>query len=238
MVAHASQRSTLRTSLARAMVALAALAMGAGAVAAEPSTPVIERFYATPNPVVRGESVQVAWKVTGAVRVQDGGRDGRREALDQEVPNLGIKEVLAAPRKETVAQLAGFENVFDATVVALHEREGTMTCRLAIPTHEDALAPELEVPLGRIESGKSVRIGDRAGDILLATARPEGLSARNLLPGVITCLEQRDVTVVANVDCGVRMEVHVTPGAREALQLAVNIPVWLVLKTYSCHLLR
>ena len=70
MVAHASQRSTLRTSLARAMVALAALAMGAGAVAAEPSTPVIERFYATPNPVVRGEVVDVAWKVTGAVRVQ------------------------------------------------------------------------------------------------------------------------------------------------------------------------
>ncbi len=30
-------------------------------------------------------------------------------------------EVMTAPRQETVAQLAGFENIFDATVVAAHE---------------------------------------------------------------------------------------------------------------------
>jgi len=29
-----------------------------------------------------------------------------------------------------VAQLAGFENIFDATVIATHEDRGTMTCRL------------------------------------------------------------------------------------------------------------
>src|SRR6202795_2186246 len=39
-------------------------------------------------------------------------------------------EVMRAPRLETVAHLSGFENVFDATVVALHEDRGTMTCRL------------------------------------------------------------------------------------------------------------
>src|SRR5439155_7289822 len=30
-------------------------------------------------------------------------------------------EVLSAPRSETVAQLAGFENIFDATVSSIHE---------------------------------------------------------------------------------------------------------------------
>ena len=39
-------------------------------------------------------------------------------------------EVMRAPRLETVAHLSGFENIFDATVVALHEDRGTMTCRL------------------------------------------------------------------------------------------------------------
>ena len=40
-------------------------------------------------------------------------------------------EVMSAPQQETVAQLAGFENIFDATVVALQENRGTMACRLA-----------------------------------------------------------------------------------------------------------
>jgi len=38
-------------------------------------------------------------------------------------------EVMSAPRLETVAQLLGFENIFDATVTSLHEERGTMTCR-------------------------------------------------------------------------------------------------------------
>ena len=40
-------------------------------------------------------------------------------------------EVLSGPQHETVAQLAGFENIFDASVEALHAERGTMTCWLA-----------------------------------------------------------------------------------------------------------
>ena len=40
-------------------------------------------------------------------------------------------EVMTAPRQETVAQLAGFENIFSATVVATHPDRGTMTCAAA-----------------------------------------------------------------------------------------------------------
>src|SRR5436305_10926859 len=39
-------------------------------------------------------------------------------------------EVMRAPVQETVAQLAGFENIFDATVYLVHEDRGTLTCRL------------------------------------------------------------------------------------------------------------
>ncbi|MFY9676837.1 MAG: ABC transporter ATP-binding protein, partial [Terriglobales bacterium] len=42
------------------------------------------------------------------------------------------KDVLHAPQLETVAQLAGFENVFDATVTASHPDRGTMTCRIGV----------------------------------------------------------------------------------------------------------
>ena len=140
-------------------------------------------------------------------------------------------DVLSAPQQETVAQLAGFENVFDATVVAVHQDRGTMTCEL-IPNNV-----LLETPLVRAETGAPLRVGIRAGDILLATSRPEGLSARNLLAGRVVSLARRDVIVVAGVDVGVEMEVHLTLAARDALELAPGREVWMVVKTHSCHLM-
>src|SRR5205814_9109071 len=123
-------------------------------------------------------------------------------------------DVLNAPRREAVAQLAGFENIFDASVIATHEAQGTMTCRLA------RSAATLEAPLARLQPGARLRLAVRAGDILLATARPQAISARNIISGVVLSLEQRDFMVVAQVDCGARFEVHLTPGARDSLQLA------------------
>src|SRR5882672_2593593 len=40
-------------------------------------------------------------------------------------------QVMTAPRQETVAQLAGFENIFDARVMAVHEDRGTMVCQVS-----------------------------------------------------------------------------------------------------------
>jgi molybdate transport system ATP-binding protein len=151
----------------------------------------------------------------------------RGRVLAQGTPH----EVMGAPRQETVAQLAGFENILDAIVVAAHEDRGTMTCRLA------GSEVELETPLVHAEQASQLRIGIRAGDILLATQHPEGLSARNLLPGRVTSVTRRDVIIAARVDIGVELEVHLTLAARDALQLAPGREVWLVVKTHSCHLM-
>jgi molybdate transport system ATP-binding protein len=144
-------------------------------------------------------------------------------------------EVLDAPRQESIAHLAGFENVFDAKVRSLHEDRGTMMCVLAGTTGSAVL---LETPLIRAEVGGALRVGIRAGDILLANAAPVGLSARNIIPGHITLLERRDVMISARVDCGVEMEVHLTLAARDSLDLIPGRAVWLVIKTHSCHLMQ
>jgi molybdate transport system ATP-binding protein len=176
-------------------------------------------------------------------------------------------QVMSAPRSETVAQLAGFENVFAAEVTSIHEERGTMTCKVTasglgrarlpavpanpnegngttevVPSRDDEpvghLAQiELETPLVRAEVGSKLRVGISAGDVLLATAAPVGLSARNILPGKLLSLWQRDMIVVARVDCGVEMSVHLTLAARDSLQLTPGRQVWLIVKTHSCHLL-
>ena len=161
-------------------------------------------------------------------------------------------QVMSAPRSETVAQLAGFENVFDALVTSIHEERGTMICEIRTrrgtteampfqnigrPGSSERQVIELETPLVRADIGMKLRVGVSAGDILLATSAPVGLSARNILTGRLLSLSQRDMIVVARVDCGVEMSVHLTLAARDSLELRPGRQVWLIVKTHSCHLL-
>ncbi len=145
-------------------------------------------------------------------------------------------EVMSAPQSETVAQLAGFENLFDVQVTSIHENRGTMSCTIMSCRIGEAQL-EIETPLVRAELGTKLRLGISAGDILLATSAPVGLSARNVLPGNLLSLSQRDAIIVARVDCGVELSVHLTLGARDSLELAPGRQVWVIVKTHSCHLL-
>jgi molybdate transport system ATP-binding protein len=150
-------------------------------------------------------------------------------------------EVLRAPLQESVAQLAGFENIFDATVESIHEDRGTMLCRITrcrLLGREAEACLVLETPLIRAQAGSRLRVGIRAGDILLAIAKPVGLSARNVIAGRLISLERHDMIVSARVDCGVEMDIHLTLAARDALDLTEGREVWVVIKTYSCHLMK
>jgi molybdate transport system ATP-binding protein len=139
-------------------------------------------------------------------------------------------EVIDLPAHETIAQLAGFENLFSATVVGRRPEGGVMQCRLG------STDVDLEVPLGLAELGASLRIAIRAGDILLATGEPRGLSARNVLPGTLIELAHEGATIVATVEAGERFVVHLTPGAMDSLALGCGMRVWLVVKTHSCRI--
>jgi len=163
---------------------------------------------------------------------------GRIVVLDQgKIISTGTPhEVLDAPRRSSLAQASGFENLFSAVVTDHREADGVMRVRLVKG------ACEIETPLGHAAVGIAVRLAIRAGDILLATERPYGLSARNVIVGKIISLEQRGTMFVALVatdaDHAAVFTVHLTLGAKRALELDVNQPVWLVIKTHSCHVLE
>jgi molybdate transport system ATP-binding protein len=141
-------------------------------------------------------------------------------------------EIIRAPRRETIAQIVGFENVFDAVVLSHDERQGTTLCRLG----NDGRA--LEVPLARIAVGAPLRIALRAGDIIMSAERPHGLSARNSFAGRVVDIRREGVRVIVIVESGVRFEIHITPAAYEELALTIDKQVWLVIKTYSCNLVE
>jgi molybdate transport system ATP-binding protein len=146
------------------------------------------------------------------------------------------QEVLEMPRRSVMAQAAGFENLLNGRVTELREADGVMRVRL------EQSECEIETPLGYSAWGDQVRVAIRAGDILLATEHPHALSARNVLAGKIVALQQRGTMFVAQVQVGegpgVTFTVHLTLGAKRELNLERDRPVWLVLKTHSCHFLE
>jgi molybdate transport system ATP-binding protein len=153
-------------------------------------------------------------------------------ALDRgRVVSEGIPfAVLDAPRTRRLAHAAGFDNYLTAAVQELREADGVMRARLT------GSGAELELPLGYAAVGDHVHVAIRAGDILLATQPPTGLSARNILQGTIDSVEVRGATVVCRVNAGAMFLVHVTPGALRALEITAGKRVWLVIKTHSCQL--
>src|SRR3984957_2398022 len=99
-------------------------------------------------------SPEEAFALGERVVVLEGGR-----ILAQGMPHY----VLTTPRHETIAQVVGFENVFDATVKSIAETQGTMLCQL------EGSSTRLEVPLGHPVVGARVRIAIYAGDITIAS---------------------------------------------------------------------
>ena len=142
---------------------------------------------------------------------------------------------LLNPRTLQIARSAVFENIFRARVVSQDEPSGTMSC--------DIGGAVIDCPLPQPAPGPEVNIAVRAGDILLAIEEPRGISARNILHGTIARLSRREHVVAVDVRLGsegrsVILTSHVTPQAVASLSLAEGKPVWAILKTHSCHVLR
>jgi molybdate transport system ATP-binding protein len=140
-------------------------------------------------------------------------------------------EVLDHPADRLLASLAGFENVFAARVTERQDRAGIMKCELA------GRSVELEVPLTHHQRGDAVSVAIRAGDIMVATETPHGISARNVLRGVVAGTTRHGPTIVAEIEAGAPFVVHLTPGGSNALGLAQGRDVWVIIKTYSCRVL-
>ena len=148
------------------------------------------------------------------------------------------RQVFDAPITRDQAALSGYENLFDAVVQEVHPALGTMTCRIA------GTALLLESPLANRVAGETAALAVRAGDILVATCLPTGISARNILHGQIRVIEDRagmaELRVVCAAGEGPDTEfcVHITRGALHNLALEPGKTVWLILKTHSIQFLR
>jgi molybdate transport system ATP-binding protein len=151
-------------------------------------------------------------------------RDGR--LITQGVPREALRSsqaMLAIPEEH-------FENVFTVTFVASEPEAGRSKVRLQ--SDQELFIPHLaQAPNQRLQ----IRIG--ADDIIVATQKPEGISAGNVVPGTIRSIEFLDGQAMLTVFAGEEFYVRLTAAGVDRLGLKEGDPVFLIMKTRSFRLL-
>jgi molybdate transport system ATP-binding protein len=142
-------------------------------------------------------------------------------------------EVLTDSAVYSMAEQGGFENVLPGML--LETNRGTSQLRLL---NTD---PAIELTVGSYSGPPMQRLylGLPARDIMLSNSRPEGLSARNILPGKILALRDLGCAELVTVSLGPnapQLTVEVTLATVEQLGLEVDRQVFLVFKATSCRL--
>jgi len=140
------------------------------------------------------------------------------------------RDVLTSRRVFHDLEEESVENVFAVRV--LESDPVTGRSRTLLDSGE-----ELVIPYVANTMGKPVQIRVRGDDILLATKRPEGISAGNVLSGVVNEIETLDGQSILKVNAGAIFSVRLTAGAVANLTLAKGRKVFLIFKVRSCRVL-
>jgi molybdate transport system ATP-binding protein len=142
-------------------------------------------------------------------------------------------DVLLEPAVFPIANARGFENMLPCAVDKSDERSTRV--RLGSPATDVCL--DVIAPAQPRTSNCLVSIPARA--VLIAVERPEGLSARNILPAVI-----EEIHSIGNIEV-VRARLHpdlptiaveVGRAAIDQLGLAAGVRVFVIIKAMSCSL--
>jgi molybdenum ABC transporter ATP-binding protein len=140
-------------------------------------------------------------------------------------------EVVATPRRHSIAQIAGFENLFDATVTEVRESQDIMVCRLA------GSAIDIQMPLTRLTRSTPYHVGIRADEILLATHLPNILNRFNLVHGEVKQISYSGRRAELLIDAGLEFRVNLNEGLPQPT-LGKGASVWMIIRPQVCHLIR
>jgi molybdate transport system ATP-binding protein len=134
-------------------------------------------------------------------------------------------EVLSDPLASFDRREAGV--LLEGRVESIDERHRIATVALK--------SARLYVPEANLLPGKPVRVRIPARDVMLATERPEGLSALNILDGTVRELKPAgEATVDVVADCaGDLIMSRITGLSAERLKLREGIPVFVIVKTVA-----
>lgn len=148
-------------------------------------------------------------------------KDGHVVGVGAPTEVLGLRDLRAADPTADIGAL------IEATISGHDEAFGLTTIRCKAGT---LYAPQLSLPVG-----VPIRLRIRARDVMIATSRPDTLSALNVLPGRVTGVERiGDGLAEIALDCsGIRLIARLTQKSTDSLSLAPERDLYAVIKAVS-----
>jgi len=119
-----------------------------------------------------------------------------------------------------------FENVFNVTLVESDPESGQTKVRME--SGQELFIPYIQKPASRF-----IQIRISADDILVATQRPEQISAGNVVPGIVRAIDWLHGQAILTVSAGGEFYVRLTAAAVKRLGLVEETAVFLIMKTRS-----
>ena len=154
-------------------------------------------------------------------------RDGCVEAEGRPLDLLSTPAFMRAAEE-------GIENLFAGRIES-HD-EGAGVTRVAV---RGGLSIAIPLVLAR-PAGSAVTLAIRAEDVLVATALPSGLSARNVYAAQVIAAERvgADFTLrLETTEPATSWLARLTPGAVAALGLTPGVRAWIAVKSHSVRLI-
>ncbi len=138
-----------------------------------------------------------------------------------------VEEVMA--RADLAAATGGEDaGAVLAAVIARHDEDYKLT-------YIEIAGQEVMVPRVAAPPGHAMRLLIRAGDVVLAARRPEGLSTRNILSGHIEAIavgEGAYADIAVDIG-GARLRARITRQAMDELGFKIGAPVFALIKSVA-----
>ena len=148
---------------------------------------------------------------------------GRQIAFDDPRSLLGRSDAAKLISQDSV------ENIFDVSVVEHLPESGITLAALG----ETTLAlPQIDVPVGQ-----PVSISVRASDVILASEKPNSISARNILEARVERVDTAGRSILVHAHLEQSWISEITPDALTTLDLQEGKSVYLIIKSSSISLL-
>jgi len=134
-----------------------------------------------------------------------------------------VEEVVSRPDNREILGLSGRVSVLRASAVS--EKE---------PSNIQFEDGRLRIPTSKYATGTELRVAVHSDDVTLALSKPVGISARNIMKGTITSVENSDDGAVAvTVNVGVPVYATITRSAASELGIRTGMDVYIIMKTIA-----
>jgi molybdate transport system ATP-binding protein len=162
-------------------------------------------------------------------------KDG--ETIAHGEPREVLRQVLTDSDIFSLAEQHGFENILACRLVENHA--STSRVRLGEQHQPHTHTVEFTTMRAEAQPGDLMLASIPANDIIIATHKPEGLSARNIVPARITQLRSVGLVELVTAEIAAALPpltIEVTETSFVELGLQIDCQIFLVIKATSCRL--